>query len=335
MRARPFRAKPLAERVVAALCASALTGCNWISLAANAATYDTLEAGDAGNVVVTDSVAYVTLGDSGLALLDVRSGRRVGTIAPPAGMGSVDDITFADGRLFLLDARPPGHLAVHRSGRPPVPVPVGPFSGISAARGICVVSGGTSKLTLWRYSNDGALALEDSTDLGRGQPDVQVSADGSRAFVSTHYWGPYFGLNVLGVRPGLSGIAKVGIDGAGFTAGGAKPANFPIDVAQLNDSIVLVAHARGVAVVNSHRARVERLIDVGGPAVSVDVKEHEAAIAVAGRAPALVVLAFSGLRERVTRRVSLEPGTKPAGVAFSGDNVFVAARDRGVLVVQR
>ena len=317
------------------ICVLALAACNWVSLGANAATYDTLEAGDAGNIVVRDSLAYVALGDSGLAVLDARTARRVAIIAPPAGMESVDDITFADGLLFLLDARAPGHLAVHGSGRAPVPAPVGPFSGVSAARGICIVSGGTSKLTLWRYSTEGALSLEDSTDLGRGQPDVLVSADGSRAFVSTHYWGPYFGLNLLRLQPGLPGIAKVEIDGAGFTAGGAKPANFPIEVAELSDTVVLVAYARGVAVVNTAHPRVERLIDVGGPAVSVDVKEHEAAVVVAGRIPSLVVLRFTGLAERVVRRVTLDRGTKPAAVAFSGDNLLVAARDRGVLVVQR
>ena len=316
-----------------------VAGCNWISLGANALTYETLKAGEAGNIVVADTLAYVTLGDSGVGVLDARSGRRIGLLAPPAGLESVDDIALAEGILFLLDARKPGHVATAALSGALIPtrahdVSVGPFSGISAARGLCIVSGGTSALTFWRYSPTGALTLADSTDLGRGQPDVAIDASGRRAFVSTHYWGPYFGLNVLAL-PALSETQRVELDGAGFTSGGAKPANFPIEVAQLSENVVLVAHARGVAVVDVAAGRVNRVVDVGGPAVSIDVREHEAAVAVAGPAPAVVFLDFAGATERVVRRVALDAGTKPAGVAFSGDNVLVAARDRGVLVVQR
>lgn len=319
--------------------AVALAGCNWVSLGANAVTYETLAPGDAGNIVVAESRAYVTLGDSGIAVLDARSGRRTAVIPPPDGLQSVDDLAVADGLLFALDARKPGALATlrlpdGRSASPAHPVSVGPFSGVSAAGGRAVVSGGTSRLSAWRYDAHGSLALLDSADLGRGQPDVTLDSAGRRAFVPTHYWGPYFGLNVLELTPRIREVARIEIEGAGFTTGGAKPANFPFDVAQLNDRVTLVAHARGIAVVDVVTASLVRVIDVGGPAVALDVKESEAAVAIAGRAPGLILLRFGASGERIVRRVTFEPGTKPAGVAFSGNIVLVAARDRGVLVVQ-
>lgn len=334
------RASGRSRRATRLIGALALTGCNWISLGANAATYETLAAGEAGNLVVADSLAYVTLADSGIAVLDARTARRVALVPPPAGLQSVDDIAIADGLLFLLDAREPGAVAAVRMSDPlrPSPsqsVPVGPFSGISAAGGVAVVSGGTSRLTLWHYDSSGALTLADSMDLGRGQPDVSIDPRGRRAYVSTHYRGPYFGLNVLELTPTLRATTRIELDGAGFTAGGAKPAHFPIDAAHLNDSTVLVAHALGIAVVNVARGTLDQLIDAGGPAVSVDVKESEAAVAVAGRAPGVVVLDFGAPSPRLVRRVTFAPGTKPIAVALSVGNVLVAARDRGVLVVQR
>jgi hypothetical protein len=325
-----------------------LGACNWLSLGANAVRYETMAAGEAANIVVRDSLAYVAIGDSGLAVVSVRNGRRLLRIDPPAGSESVDDVAIADGLLFVLDARPPGHLAALSLADPlhptvasaPARVPIAPFSGVSAAAGVCVVSGGTSILTVWRYDPRGALRLVDSTDLGRGQPDVLVATDGTRAWVSTHYWGPYFGLDAVvfdSVRR-VTSAWRLALRGAGFTAGGARPANFPIDVAQLDDSTLLVAHERGLGVIDlagPHAPTLARVIDVGGPAVSVDALGREAAVSFAGATSGLAVIDFGASEPRVVRRVTFARGTKPAGVALSTRTVMVAARGQGVLVVQR
>lgn len=133
----------------------------------------------------------------------------------------------------------------------------------------------------------------------------------------------------------LEVLATIELDGAGFTRGGSKPANFPIEAAALGRDTVLVAFARGVAVIDVATPRapqVHEIIDVGGPAVSVDVRDGLALVAVAGRTPALVLFDFSTRRERV---IALPPGTFPAGVALTALSSAVAARDRGVLVFSR
>lgn len=327
-----------------------VAGCNWISLAENALTYPTLERGEASNIVAADSLLYVAKGEEGLAIVDAQSGRSIGTIAPPAGSESIDDVAIDGPLLFILDARAPGHVSVFSLGDPKQPrlvspprgVPVGPFSGVSAAAGLCVVSGGTSRLQAFRYDGTGRLdGPTASTDLGRGQPDALVAADGRRVFVSTHFWGPYFGLDVLeydSQRQAITTQAKLELDGAGFTKGGAKPANFPIVAASLGRDSLLVAFAKGIAVIDVRSVTqpiVRQVVNVGGSAVSVATSGSTAAVAVTAPNPSLVLLDFAGGSARIVRRVSLQPGTLPTGVALTAAIVSVTARDRGVLVFPR
>lgn len=331
------------------LLAVVLSSCNWISLAEHALTYETVRRGEAANVAVLDSIAYATQAENGFVVLDTRSGQTIATIPPPAGSESVDDLTAAGDLLFVLDARAPGYLSVFslRDARrpslvsPPRAVPVEPFAGVSANDGLCIVSGGTSALTAWRYDSLGALQGPFAqTDLGRGQPDVLVARGGTRAFVSTHYWGPYFGIDVVGFAANdtLAKLSELRVDGAGFTDGGAKPANFPIEGAQLDDATLLLAYARGVAVIdvaNPEAPKLRRVIGVGGPAVNVDALHGVAAVAVVGDAPAVVLLDFTARESRIVRRITLPAGTIPIAVALSDRTVVVAARDHGVVVVQR
>lgn len=335
------------KRFLLAALASASPACNWVSLAVTAANYQTLRPGDAGNIAVRGTYAYVTLGDSGLGILDARSGARVATLPPPSGSESIDDVAIDGAMLFALDATPPGHVSAWRFESGPTPrqtgpardAPVGPFSGVSAASGLCVVSGGTSRLTAWRYSVDSLDGPFATADLGRGQPDVLVATDGRTVYVSTHFRGPYFGLNILRLdADSLRTIATLSIDGAGFTPGGAKPANFPIESALLDDATLLVAFRRGLAVIDVHDAArpfVRRVVNVGGPAVNVDVSAGTAAVAVSGGNAAVALVPFSGGEPGPVRPTLLAPGTNPGGVAFSDSSVLVAARGKGVLRVRR
>ncbi len=246
------------------------TGCKWISLAANALTYHTMQPGEVGNLVARDSIVYATRGTGGLAILDGRSGTELGTVPTPSASESIDDIAIDGELLFALDAQPPGHVAIFSLADPlhpqlvsaPQSAPVGPFSGISARDGIAMVSGGTSELTVWEYDVAGRLYGPVATsDLGRGQPDILVSR-GGLALVSTHYWGPYFGLELIRYDSTSRSIVRLGslkLDGAGFTAGGVKPANFPIDAAMIGSDTVLVAFARGVAVIDVSSPSAPRL----------------------------------------------------------------------------
>ncbi len=338
------------SRLLPALAGLAAVSCNWLSLAANALTYREIRSGEVANLAALDTLIYATKAQDGLAIVGAGSGATLVTLPPPAGSESIDDVATASDLLFVLDARPPGHLSAYsltdplhpRLVSPPRQVPVGPFSGVSANGGLCVVSGGTSQLTAWRYDSAGVLTGPVATaDLGRGQPDVLVARDGQRAYVSTHDRGPYFGLDVVRYDPAaqrMEELAELELDGAGFTAGGAKPANFPIEAALLGADTVLVAHARGVAVIDMadpRRPTVVAQIDVGGPAVNVDALGRVAVAAVSGPEPALVVLDFSGPQARVVKRIPLAPGTLPAGVALTPAQLVVAARDRGILVFAR
>lgn len=320
--------------------------CNWISLAKNSATYRTTERGETANIVAADSLVYATLAEGGLAVLDAKSGQTLATVSAPPGE-SIDDLALAGDLLFALDARPPGHLSVYSLADPIRPrlldgsqvVPVGPFSGVSAAKGVCAVSGGTSQLTVWRYDANGTLNGPVATiDLGRGQPDVLLTSSGLM-YVSTHYWGPYFGLDVARFDASasrLDTLAELPLDGAGFTAGGAKPANFPIESALIGDTL-LVASARGLDVIDVRDPRHPRsltTIALDGPAVNVDVADRVAAVAVAGSPPALVLLDF-GKTPIQPRRFVLPVGTFPTGVALGAPRAAVAAGKAGVLFFNR
>jgi hypothetical protein len=344
-----MQVSPAVVAVVAVLAATAVSsGCSWVSLAANAAAYETLAPGEAGNVAVRDALGYLTLADSGFAVVDAESGTRIRLVPPPAGLESVDDIAVDGAWLFVLDARPPGALAIlslndpadPSVASPAVSVPVGPFSGVSAAGGVVVVSGGTSRLTAWSLDSRATLAAMDTIDLGRGQPDVLV-APGGVLYVSTHYRGSYFGLDVVrrdATSAALTRVAQVELKGAGFTAGGAKPANFPVESALLDATTLLVAHRNGLAEIDVTRpdsARIVRVIDVGGPAVNVDARDGVVGVAVGGRAPAVALVERVSGSLRVVRRVTLPPGTKPTAVALSRRSVLVAARGQGTLVVKR
>ena len=149
--------------------------------------------GEAVNLALSGDLAYVALGEAGLGVFDVRARRMVTVLVPEDGAGSVDDLALADGLLFALDARAPGHLTTYAladARRPArssgaLPVPVEPFSGVSAAGGRVVVSGGTRPLTVAAYGPGGALATgTGSTELGRGQPDVLLAPGGAVAYVS-------------------------------------------------------------------------------------------------------------------------------------------------------
>src|SRR6185436_13627080 len=85
-------------------------GWPWVAISIGAASYPTTASGEAANVVIAGPDAYATLADRGFAIFDLATHKQIAIVAPPAGSGSVDDLAVADGLLFVLDARPPGHL---------------------------------------------------------------------------------------------------------------------------------------------------------------------------------------------------------------------------------
>ncbi len=325
-----------------------IAGRSWIALAYHALSYPTTGAGEAANVLIEGSIAYASLGDRGVEMIDVASGKVLRIVPPPAGSESIDDLAIADHFLFVLDARAPGHLSVFSLAdganpmlaSPPVDVAVGPFSGVSAAAGRVIVSGGTSLMSLRPYDARGKLGNVVATiDCGRGQPDILLAPDGERAFVSTHYWGPYFGLTT--VRVGRASLEKVGslsLDTYGFTAGGSKPANFPIETALAGD-VLLLADARGLNVISVADLKAPHLLaslDVGVKGVNVDVRDHLAAVVGSSPRPLLVLVDVAvPSSPRIVRSIPLPDGSFPTGVAIGTTRIAVASHQKGVLLINR
>lgn len=321
-------------------------GRSWIALAYAAATYPVTRSGEAANVVIDGTLAFVSLGERGFEIVDVASGKVLEIVPPPASSESVDDLAIAGRFLFVLDARPPGHLSVFslatapklKLASAPIEVAVGPFSGVSAGGGRVIVSGGTSLMSLRSYDSEGKVGpLLAEIDCGRGQPDILMSPDGDRAFVSTHRWGPYFGLTSVRVAvspPSLTKTGSVNLDTYGFTAGGAKPASFPIETA-LEGDVLYVATLRGLTVVSiaaSDRPTRLTTLDIGVKGVNVDARNHLVAVVGSSPRPMLVLVDVrSPSSPRVVRSIPLPNGSRPTGVAIGATHVVVAAGNQGVL----
>ncbi len=326
-----------------------LGGCSWVELAWNALTYPTTRSGESANVVVHGEWAYVTKGAAGIEA--VYLGRRKPTrVVPVPGGGSVDDLAVADGLLFALDARPPGHLAVYTLENPsaptlrnsPAPVEVGPFSGVSAGGGRVIVSGGTSRLSMRGYDRTGSLGSEIVTaDFGRGQPDVVLATDGGAAYVSTHDWGPYFEITIARLASEALQITRQGalpLDTYGFTPGGAKPANFPIEGAA-DGSILYLAFAAGLGVLDVADPSMPKLLvllKLDVKPVNVDVHDSVAALVGSSPSPRLVLVDVRDpSHPTILQSIPLPEDSLATGVAIASSHVVVAAHGRGTLLFNR
>jgi len=349
-------AQSLAEktlRVLRVLRASAVTSVALALFGAGCSLLPpTTASGEAGNVIALGPVAYVSMGEAGFAVVDAPGGRTVRVVAPPAGGESVDDLAIADGLLFALDARAPGHLFVFsledpedpRPVGPPVEVPVEPFSGVSAAKGRVVVSGGTKSLTVLSYDANGGLGeARTALDLGRGQPDVLLSPDGELAYVSTHVSlvRATYGVTVLKLAPPPAASAALGqveLDGAGFTPGAARPANFALEAA-LRGPTLFVAHGAGLGVLDVSAPadpRLVALLPLPVHAVNVDVRGSRAAVVGSVPSPTLVVVDVTDpARPRIERTVALAEGSRPTGVALTDAHIVVAGGPAGAIVLAR
>ncbi len=321
-------------------------GWPWVALGIHASAYPVTGADDAANVIIDDSHAFASRATRGFEVIDVATKQRIAEVAPPRGSESIDDLAIAGRFLFALDARPPGHLSVFAIDDPskprlvsgPVGVDVGPFSGVSAANGRVIVSGGTSLMSLRAYDANGKLSgILGSMDFGRGQPDVLLAPDGTRAFVSTHYWGPYFGLTTVRVGDSLAQAGDLALDTYGFTDGGAKPASFPLETA-LDGDALLIADLRGLTIVSVRdlaSPRVLATLDLGVKAVNVDVRDHLAAIVGSSPKPKLVLVDVSSpASPRIVRAIELDPNSHPTGVAIGTARIAVAS-DQRVLIFSK
>jgi len=330
-------------------------GCNWVGLAFGALTTPTSVDDASSNVAIRGHYAYVARSGKGIEIIDIDDGRDDGerrAVPPTLPANRVDDLAIADDLLFALDATSPGYLTSYRIDAmgglqrigPAIAVPVGPFSGVSAAHGVVIVSGGTSQLTMRSYTPQGELgSVPITADFGRGQPDVVLSADGSRALISTHVQGPYFGLTVVDVRAQpllLRSRGYVPLDGAGFTGGGFKPANFPLQAA-FDGDYALVADGAGLSVIAIKPNTAPKLLStvalpVAATGLAFDSLHHVAFVVGAKPTPVLVLVDLSEpASAHVLSRYPLPSTGSPTAIALSRHELVVAQQQGGVYIESR
>ncbi|MEA2604835.1 MAG: hypothetical protein QOF89_5827 [Acidobacteriota bacterium] len=327
---------------------AALLGHRWLALGWNAWHYPTATPSARTQAVIDGGRAYIAAGADGIEVVDLATQKRRALVSPAAPADRIDDLALADGWLFALDATPPGHLMTYSLANPDrpslsgelVPVPVAPFSGVSAAAGVVIVSGGTSQLTLREYDRNGHLGKEVATaDFGRGQPDVALSPDGRIAAISTHIVGPDFAITFAEIQRqplGLRTLGQLGLKEAGFTDGGYKPAHFPL-VATWRGDHVYLAEGCGLDVIDvsdpSHPQLLRR--DRGSqPAMDVVIYGDELDVLRAGSQPAVFRYRLdpSGL-PTPAGNWNLPAGSHPAAIARNGGNAFITQLDRSWQIV--
>ncbi len=309
-----------------------------------------LETFSTNNVAIVDDFAFAAAGNQGLLVVDLESLQVTSGIAPPGSSNAIDDVAVAADLLFAIDGSRPGSLSVFSIEDPtsptlvsgPVSIDVGPFTGVSAANGQVVVSGGTGQLSVLNYDENGVLGTSISRiDLGVGQPDVLIADDGQTAFVSTDFAGlvdsESFGVTLIDVPTAPSSISildRAGIDGAGFSPGVAGPANFPIESAQLGERL-FVASGRGISVFDVSNSEqlspvTEILLDTNP--VNVDAVGNQLFVVGNSPSPTLTVIDIADLNSPTVETVDLPFNSEPLGVAAVDEHIVVADANLGVLV---
>ena len=330
--------------VLLAAAIGAAIGHRWLLLAWNAWHYPVAAPADRTQIALIGRRAYVAAGVEGIEVLDVDSHRRVTMQSPPAPADRIDDLVVADDWLFALDATAPGYLLVFSLADPDhpaftgnsEPVPVGPFSGVSAAAGLVAVSGGTSELTLRKYDAAGRLdARLITADFGRGQPDIALRPDGRLAAISTHSFGPNFSVTIAEIRRaplGLQALGHVDLPEAGFTAGGFKPAHFPLVCSWRGDRLY-VAHGGGLSVIDLADPRQPRLLSNdprSRPAMDVADTGIDLELVRAGEHPA--ILRYRLDRDGPPVLTAIHPlfsGNGPGAIAGDGRETLITLRGKG------
>ncbi len=279
-----------------------LAGEDWLRLGWQAWNYPTADQHARGQLVLSGNYGYLAASADGLEVLDIIGNRPVARISTPSNVDRIDDIAISDGLLFALDATPPGFLMVYTLANPlqpklvgkPLPMEVGPFSGVSAADGMVMVSGGTSRMNLRTYDDIGRLSAQTLfADFGRGQPDVSLHADGKLAAISTHLYGPKFAITLARIDRNPLRLQKFGqleLSDAGFTEGGFKPAHFPIVSAWRRNALYL-AHGGGLDTVVADALSPPRFLahdHSASPAMDVVTVGEKLYVLRAGNQPAIL-----------------------------------------------
>jgi hypothetical protein len=306
--------------------------------------------GGAINLALAGDHLVVARGTAGIDLVRVDSQALVAHLDPAGDADSYDDVS-AEGSLIVAHDADDGLVASFRidSGLVPVSrdleVESGPYSGISMANGVAIVSGGTCGIARLSVGTGGELAVTGTLEAFRGQPDVTMWPALPTALLSTHFSGDSdefvdgqeFGVTTL-ATDALAVVASAGLAGAGFSDGGGRPASWPVRASMIGE-LAFVAHGGGLELFRVAADRsLERLHHLDLPFQAVDVFADEMAVTafVVGVEPAqiAVVELDADLVPALVRSIELGAAA-PTAIAASADRIFVADSRAGLLVFER
>ncbi|HEX2574119.1 MAG TPA: hypothetical protein VH877_31525 [Polyangia bacterium] len=309
----------------------------------------------ATNVAIGGTRAYVARGSS-LGVLDLTTGSTVSYTV------RTHDVAVSGNYVYTLDAVAPGaspdfsnqggsgSLNVINFTTPTSPAyaasalstNVGPFSGVAVAGSRFIVSGGTGLLRTGTFTGS-ALTSSYTRDLGLGQPDVTISADGAQAYVSTDFDGTNYGVTVLNAGTGATLDRIVLASGSSVlnTPGSATPANFGVESAVVpSRNFILTASINGVAAIDLTRLdnnistspvlRTVSASTLGVTPINVDV--YGTTAYVVGSSPSARLVWFNVDTFQVLGSKAIS-GT-PRAVAVDANNIVVA-NVTGVQVLSR
>ncbi len=301
-----------------------------------------------GVIKIVNGLVMAAYGEGGLVISNESTGQFISQIFPPQGMNSIDDFDVDGNLIFVLDSRGRDYLAVFSFDgsevelvREPETVQGGPFNGISAVSGNLVVSGGTTFLNRFTYSQNGDIQGPVSFGRDRGHPDVLLSPDGQAAFISTDFDGGVngFGVTSLHIGNDLSIpfiISELRIMEAGFSPGVTSPVGFPIQTTVFNDNLI-VAHGGGLTIINlteGYAFNSNSNVDIGIAAITVSIDANIAyVLGYQGDAPALVRLDLSDINNpNIISTETLQTNESiPTSIAVGLNELYIAAGNEGII----
>ncbi|WP_089939576.1 hypothetical protein [Candidatus Entotheonella palauensis] len=293
----------------------------------------------AHNVVIRDPYAYATVGD-GIQIIEIRRQELVRTISAAA-----HDVSIADGLLFAVSGS--GVLSVFSLQTPDDPqliphnesIQARTFTGVSAAGGIVVVSGGQSPSTVLTYDASGRLSRNNPASLGLqvvGRPDVLLAQVDTRlmAFISTDFDAGSFGITAVDLTDGTQRVVQFEGRGFGNTLTNAFfPANFPIESALLGTQLYTTNFNTNSIVVSDATGQSNGLRSIPVPFQPRSIAAMDQRLYVVGDRASVTVIDL-GDSER-QEQMPLPAAAQPSGVDVSADHIVVADRGLGVLVLDR
>lgn len=221
------------------------------------------------------------------------------------------------------------------------------FSGLSAANGVLVVSGGASDSNTQIYTyTDSTLTLTTDgipqLDSATGNPDVHLTAtsDGATAFYSQDI-GAVANFAIQSVAIDTSGEVQAIADDIVLTPGeldfdpAFSPANFPVESEFLNDQL-FVAHfaAQGIEVIDiASDSELQPTIPL--PFEPTNIATDGTLLFVVGLTNPTVEIVDPGTASVTGSLSSATALVQPVGVAASLTHVAIADRTEGLLIIAR